>query len=250
MSEDNNTNDSDTGDNKTENNEITHEMIDGPKLWSRENEKILQDWGEAATCYRYMNFRAYLLYKNLSMIFQLPIIFFSTITGTANFAQDQFPASIQASVPAMIGGINIISGLLATVMQFLKINELMERHNIGSQEWGKFSREIRLELSLPPDERSDHGKKMVRMYHKRYDNLVKEVPPVPSNILKKFEKDLPGEPGINTPEILEIHRISPYKIVLDKGIKKLSYEEDNIELKEIEKEMAKRSSQLKEIVTE
>ena len=162
MSEDNNTNDSDTGDNKKE--KIV-EMVDGPKIWSRENEKILQDWGEAATCYRYMNFRAYLLYKNLSMLFQLPIIFFSTITGTANFAQHQFPASIQNSVPAMIGGINIISGLLATVMQFLKINELMERHNIGSQEWGKFSREIRLELSLPPDERLDHGKSMVRAYH-------------------------------------------------------------------------------------
>ena len=80
--------------------------------------------------------------STLALFLYLPIIFFSTITGTANFAQHQFPASIQNSVPAMIGGINIISGLLATVMQFLKINELMERHNIGSQEWGKFSREI------------------------------------------------------------------------------------------------------------
>ena len=96
------------------------------KSWNDQHENILRQWGEASACYRYMNHRAFLMYKTLSMRFTLPVIVLSTITGTANFAQNQFPESIQGSVPAMIGGLNLVAGLIATVMQFLKINELME----------------------------------------------------------------------------------------------------------------------------
>ena len=123
------------------------------KSWNDQHENILRQWGEAAGCYRFMNHRAYLMYKSLSMRFTLPVIVLSTITGTANFAQSTLPLSIQPAAPSVIGGLNLIAGLIATVMQFLKINELMENHRTAALAYGLLSRNIRLTLALPREER-------------------------------------------------------------------------------------------------
>ena len=96
-----------------------------PKIWHPQQEKILKSWGEAAACYRYMHYQAYCSFKNLSMKFTIPLIIVSTITGTANFAQETFPPTVQPFVPSAIGGLNLITAIATTIMQFLKINELM-----------------------------------------------------------------------------------------------------------------------------
>ena len=103
-------------------------MVKEKIVWNDQHEIILRQWGEACACYRFMHHRSYLLYKDLSMKFTLPVIVLSTITGTANFAQSTLPPSIQPAAPSVIGGLNLIAGLIATIMQFLKINELMENH--------------------------------------------------------------------------------------------------------------------------
>ena len=90
--------------------------------WHKQEEYILKNWGEASGCYRYMHYRAYEQYQKSSMHYTLPIIIISTITGTANFAQETFPANIRPYVPAAIGGMNLFSAILTTVLQFLKIN--------------------------------------------------------------------------------------------------------------------------------
>ena len=98
-------------------------MVKEKIVWNDQHEIILRQWGEACACYRFMHHRSYLLYKDLSMKFTLPVIVLSTITGTANFAQSTLPPSIQPVAPSVIGGLNLIAGLIATIMQFLKINE-------------------------------------------------------------------------------------------------------------------------------
>lgn len=178
------------------------------KSWNDQHENILRQWGEASACYRYMNHRAFLMYKTLSMRFTLPVIVLSTITGTANFAQDQFPESIQGSVPAMIGGLNLIAGLIATVMQFLKINELMENHRTAALYYGLLSRNIRLMLALPREERKKDGLKFVEECKAEYDRLIEQSPPVPINIIKNFELTYPDdECDFIKPEILDVRPI-------------------------------------------
>ena len=126
-------------------------------FWHPQQEVILKTWGEASACYRYMHNHAYLVFKKQSMRFTLPVIVLSTITGTANFAQNSFPENMRGAVPSVIGAMNLIAGIIATIMQFLKINEMMEGCRVASLQYGKLSRTIRLELSLPVEERSIDG---------------------------------------------------------------------------------------------
>tara|TARA_B100000902_G_scaffold188016_1_gene179981 strand:- start:1941 stop:2801 length:861 start_codon:yes stop_codon:yes gene_type:complete len=184
-----------------------------PKIWHPQQEKILKAWGEAAACYRYMHYQAYCSFKNLSMKFTIPLIIVSTVTGTANFAQETFPPSVQPFVPSAIGGLNLITAIATTIMQFLKINELMEGHRVASVQYGKVSRTIRLELTLPLSERTQNGTVMIENMRTEYDRLIEQSPNVPRKTLDAFEREFPDDNAFFKPEIMHIQPILPFKAI-------------------------------------
>lgn len=181
--------------------------------WNDYHESILKSWGEQSACYRYMHHRAFLMFKKLSLRFNLPVIVLSTITGTANFAQSTLPASIQPAAPSIIGGLNLIAGLIATIMQFLKIQELMENHRTSALGHGNLSRNIRLQLALPRDERKKEGLKFVEECKTTYDSLLEQSPPIPKHILINFEKEYPRDSNFTKPEILRVRAIPLLKSI-------------------------------------
>jgi len=188
------------------------EEINMEIMWNEYHENVLRQWGESSACYRYMHHRAFLMFKKMSLRFNLPVIVLSTITGTANFAQSTLPASIQPAAPSIIGGLNLIAGLIATIMQFLKVNELMENHRTAALGHGSLSRNIRLQLALPREERKKEGLKFVEECKSIYDSLLEQSPAIPKNILIQFEKDYPIEGVFTKPEILTVRPIPPLKL--------------------------------------
>lgn len=182
------------------------------KKWHKQQEKILKDWGESSSCYRYMHFKAYQQYKQMNMRFTLPIIVISTVTGTANFAQETFPESIRQFVPIGIGALNLVAAIMTTVLQFLKANELMEAHRVASIGYGKLARSIKLELQLPIYERTQDGMAMVTTCRAEYDRLVEQSPPPPDQAIKEFERKFPlGKTNdFARPEISDIEEIEMF----------------------------------------
>tara|TARA_B100000035_G_scaffold59426_1_gene47708 strand:- start:3 stop:863 length:861 start_codon:yes stop_codon:yes gene_type:complete len=209
-----------------------------PKIWHPQQEKILKAWGEAAACYRYMHYQAYCSYKNLSMKFTIPLIIVSTVTGTANFAQETFPPSVQPYVPSAIGGLNLITAIATTIMQFLKINELMEGHRVASVQYGKVSRTIRLELTLPLSERTQNGTNMIENMRTEYDRLIEQSPNVPKQTLEAFEREFPDDNAFFKPEIMHIQPINPFKAIEEnKVITKLKDAMGGVAKRELKKEL-------------
>jgi len=209
-----------------------------PKIWHPQQEKILKAWGEAAACYRYMHYQAYCSYKNLSMKFTIPLIIVSTVTGTANFAQETFPPSVQPFVPSAIGGLNLITAIATTIMQFLKINELMEGHRVASVQYGKISRTIRLELTLPLSERTLNGTNMIENMRTEYDRLIEQSPNVPKKMIDAFEREFPDDNAFFKPEIMHIQPITPFKAIQEnKVITKLKDAVGGVAKRELKKEL-------------
>jgi len=185
----------------------------GPKVWHEQQELILKSWGESSSCYRYMHNLAFLDYKKSNMRFTLPIIVISTITGTANFAQSVFPTAWVAYVPLVIGAFNLIAAIMTTVLQFLKVSELMESHRVTSIQYGKLARTIRLELAMPLTERKHDGYNMVEICRSEYDRLIEQSPAIPKKILLRFESEISNISQeasgltVNKPEILTVKPI-------------------------------------------
>ena len=208
------------------------------KIWHPQQEKILKAWGEAAACYRYMHYQAYCSYKKLSMKFTIPLIIVSTVTGTANFAQETFPPSVQPFVPSAIGGLNLITAIATTIMQFLKINELMEGHRVASVQYGKVSRTIRLELTLPLSERTLNGTNMIENMRTEYDRLIEQSPNVPKKMIDAFEREFPDDNAFFKPEIMHIQPITPFKAIQEsKVITKLKDAVGGVAKRELKQEL-------------
>jgi hypothetical protein len=111
----------------------------------------------------------------------------STLTGTANFAQDKIPESFRGYATMIIGGVNILAGIITTVQQFLKITELNEGHRVSSIVWDKFYRKIKVELSKHRPERQD-VKDFFKSATEEYDRLMETSPVIDKTIIELFNE--------------------------------------------------------------
>ena len=175
---------------------------DKPVNWSPENEEILVEWCDVAKVYKWLSAKSHAKYRKLSARFTLPAITLSTITGTASFAQSSLPLSLQAYAPAVIGSINIFIGILTTVQQYLKIGELNEAYRVSSIAWDKFARNIKIELSKDPSERTDAGQ-FTKLCRNEYDRLMETSPPIEDDIIKLFQSTFQGKPNTEAREIYD-----------------------------------------------
>ena len=154
--------------------------------WSPDHEKILVEWADKALCYRWLHAKSNLAYSNMHAWFTIPCIILSTLTGTASFAFQKYPPNIQDIASNVIGGINLLVGILSTITQFLKISEYNEAHRVSSISWDKFYRNIKVELSKHPDERID-PLHMLKVSKEEYDRLIETSPIIKEDIIQKFK---------------------------------------------------------------
>lgn len=172
--------------------------------WTEQHEKILAEWADKAMCYRWLHSRSENKYLYLTRIFTIPVIILSTLTGTANFAIERIPEEYQSIVQVSIGSLNILAGIITTVQQFLKINELNEAHRVASISWGKFYRNLKTELLKSPQERCDVNY-LVKTSKEEFDRLVETSPAIEEFAVKQFNKKFNKtitEP-ISVPEICD-----------------------------------------------
>jgi hypothetical protein len=170
--------------------------------WKHEEELILKDWADKATCFRWLHDRSHQIYRRKYAVFTIPVIILSTITGTANFAQDRFPEDWKNIAVMAVGALNLFAGIISTIAQFLKISELNEGHRVASIAWGKFSRNLKVELARNPKDRTP-VRELMKLSKEEYDRLVETSPPVLQKVVEQFMKEVvrKNNHDINLPEI-------------------------------------------------
>ena len=168
--------------------------------WKREEELLLQEWADKAQCYEWMHFKSHEKYKSQNTWFTIPVIVISTITGTANFAQERFGERAKPYVAMGVGTANIIAGVITTIYQYLKIAELNESHKIAYNEWGKLYRKLKTELMKHPFDRENHTLFM-KFSKKEYDRLIETCPSIPKDVVKMFNDKHKKAGDLIKPEI-------------------------------------------------
>lgn len=154
--------------------------------WADAHENILVEWADKGLCYRWLHSKAHAKYSRANAGFTIPVIIMSTVTGTANFAQDKFPDGVKEYAPMGIGAINIFAGILTTIQQFLKIGELNEAHRVSSISWDKFYRNIKVELAKSPSERIP-VLQMLKITKEEFDRLMETSPIISDSITTLFQ---------------------------------------------------------------
>lgn len=177
--------------------------------WTIEHEQILVEWADKAMCYRWLHSKSNAMYSYLNAWYTIPVIIISTLTGTANFAQERVPLEYQSFFVMFVGGFNILAGIITTIQQFLKITQLNESHRVSSIAWDKFYRNIKIELAKHPDERMNVTQ-MIKICKEEFDRLMETSPNIPDKIIHSFKTEFKKYDNINnslpkiiTPEICD-----------------------------------------------
>jgi len=131
--------------------------------------------------------RAFESYSVFNMLYTIPSIVLSTVSGTASFATDSMPNNIKLYAPMAIGTINIFVGIITTLQRYFKIAELNEAYKVAYINWDKFARNIQIEISKDPKQRTN-AKSFFKATRMEYDRLTETCPPIPPFIIRKFSK--------------------------------------------------------------
>jgi hypothetical protein len=180
--------------------------------WKAEEEILLKEWADKAQCYKWMHLKAHEQYKRKNALFTIPVIIISTMTGTANFAQDRFPEENKSTIVMAIGSLNIVAGIITTIYQFLKISEFNEAHRVASLSWDKFYRNLKTELTKNPLDRFAPYE-MIKISKEEYDRLTEISPLIPNDIIDLFNKTFKKNEDVIRPDLCgELHGTSVYEI--------------------------------------
>jgi len=170
--------------------------------WNKENENIMIEWCDIAQCYKWMHMRSHQRFSTYNMLFTIPAIILSTISGTASFATTGMNNKMVIYATMGIGTVNIFVGILTTIQQYLKISEINEGHRVSTISWDKFARNISIEISKPPTERTDAAI-FFKNTRYEYDRLMETCPIIPSYIISMFLKEVGGKEGTIQREIYD-----------------------------------------------
>ena len=157
------------------------------EVWSPECEKLLAEWSEKASCYRWLHGRSEKKYRKRYYAFSIPVIILSTLSGAANVGMDSFvPEEDKSVASAIVGGVNIFAGILGTLQNFLKVAECMESHRSSGVAWSKLGRNISIELSLDP-KRRQNAHDFLKICRAEYDRLIEQSPMIDDDIISQFK---------------------------------------------------------------
>jgi hypothetical protein len=174
--------------------------------WSPDHEKILVEWADKAMCYRWLHAKSHTIFSKKNAWYTIPVIIISTLTGTANFAQERVPIEYRSYFAIIIGAFSILAGIITTIQQFLKITQLNEAHRVSSIAWDKFYRNIKTELAKHPTERIP-VLQMLKMCKEEFDRLIETSPSILDEVIETFKHTFEGVEtfkGVAKPEICDV----------------------------------------------
>jgi hypothetical protein len=174
--------------------------------WTGELEDMMADWADKAACYRWMHEKTSALYGIRDRSFNIPVIILSGVTAGANFALNSIfgdnDKENQKWAQLGLGGASLIAGIIQTLMNFYGYAKGSEAHRLAGISWGKFNRQVCIEMRMHPDERQD-SINFLKWFRIELDRLIEQSPIIPEVIVKDFNKMFKGT-DIVKPEITGI----------------------------------------------
>lgn len=171
--------------------------------WTKQQEELMAEWSDIAASYRWMHDKAEKKTATSNMWITVPVIILSTLTGSANFMLNSIVGddpNAQKYAQIGIGSVSIFTGILTTLGNFFRYAQNSEANRVASIAWGKFQRQVAIELALHPKERID-SLDFLKICRSDLDRLIEQSPPIPDDIIAIFEKEFEELKDFKKPDI-------------------------------------------------
>ena len=152
---------------------------------------LIKKWGETTKNYHWLHEQSFFYYKKLNHSIMIPIIIFTTLSGTINILLPTIDSNydkINIYIQILSGCLSMIAAILTTIYNFLKIPEIQEKHFNNSFLFDKISRMIDMELILINTNKKTYStlEEFMKVLKTEIDRLMELSPPIPIFILNKL----------------------------------------------------------------
>jgi hypothetical protein len=159
-------------------------------VWSDALEKLIAEEGERCAGLSHLHAMAERKYNKYNNLIQIPVLIFSTVSGTASIgSQTLFGDNPMSSVG--IGLLSIITAIISSLGTFFAFAKRNEGHRISTLQYHKLSKEIAIELSLPRNERQD-ANILLKNIRSVIERLSEVSPAIDIGIIENFNKKFPN----------------------------------------------------------
>jgi hypothetical protein len=174
-------------------------MEQNQHIWHESNEVFFKALGDEAQLQALCHMKSHEEFSTRSRGYQLPIIILSVMCGSGNFISTSFPEN-QATIILGVGVLSIITSIISSIAQYLKLAEKSEAHRIAYVSWEKFYNNIRFCLSKRRDERDELANYMSAVTNE-YQRLQEISPLLPDKITRSilWNKKKVIKQGMNVP---------------------------------------------------
>ncbi len=156
--------------------------------WSNDVEDFLKGIGERCACMAYLHNEGEKVYSKKAMYIDLPVIIFSTISGSLSLSAERIFGPENEKVASIGCGILSLGvGVLNTINSYFGFARSAENCKQCYIQYSKIYRFICIELKLPRNERVA-ANDLIRIIQEQYERLSEVGNNVPISVLSKFKK--------------------------------------------------------------
>jgi hypothetical protein len=185
--------------------------------WNERLEDYFVEQGEQAHGLSLLHKQAEALYAQKKTFIEIPVIVISSVTGflsvgsTSMFAGQEMVSSIS------LGVLSLMVSVFQTVGTYFGWARRAEGHKLSSIQYARLHRFLKIEMSLPRDQRQTPGD-LLKYVRDAIDRLQEISPLVPASVIadykRKYERvtDISHPPETNGLEKIEVFIENPMRL--------------------------------------
>lgn len=156
--------------------------------WTIKLEEHFAATGERAHCLSWAHKKSEELYSTRRTYIDLPVIVLSSVTGFCSVGQGVIFEGQDKLSSILLGVISLFVGILNTTGSYFGWAKRTEAHRISAIHYARLYRFVKMELSLPREERMKPTE-LLKYCKDQYERLAEISPLIPIGVVDQFKKN-------------------------------------------------------------
>jgi len=190
--------------------------------WNDRLEEYFVEQGEQAHGLSLLHKHAEALYAHRKTFIEIPVIVISSVTGFLSVGSTSMFAGQEMTSSVVLGILSLMVSVFQTVGTYFGWARRAEGHKLSSIQYARLHRFLKIEMSLPRDQRQTPGE-LLKYVRDAIDRLQEISPLVPSSVIADYKKqyakitDISHPPETNGLEKIEVFTENPLRMRLTRS---------------------------------
>jgi hypothetical protein len=183
----------------------------GDVTWNPSLEDYFVEQGEQSHGLSLLHKHAEQLYSYRKTFIEIPVIVVSSVTGFLSVGSTSMFAGQEMTSSVVLGVCSLLVSVFQTIGTYFGWARRAEGHKISSIQYSRLHRFLKIEMSLPRDQRQTPGQ-LLKYVRDAVDRLQETSPMVPIEVVNDYKKKYAKVTDISHPaETNGLEKISVYQ---------------------------------------